>query len=71
MSVGNDFAVDRAADAAIAGFAQMGLVKGSLAAVVTTVGAGVVTAVTLAAPIALVAGVVYVLGGFDPPKKAE
>jgi len=71
MGYGNDFVADRAADAAISGFAQMGLVKGGAAALITTVGAGVVTAVTLAAPIALVAGAVYVLGGFDSPKKAE
>ncbi|MDB5325112.1 MAG: hypothetical protein JWM57_681 [Phycisphaerales bacterium] len=71
MSVGNDFVADRVADAAITGFAKMGLVKGGLAAVATTVGAGVATAVAMATPIALVAGVVYLCGGFDPPKKAD
>lgn len=69
MGLGNDFATDRIADAAVTGFAQMGLAQGAAAAVATTVGAAAVTVAAMAAPIALVAGIVYLCGGFDPPKK--
>jgi hypothetical protein len=39
----NDFVADAAVDAAFAGFAQMGLVKGTAAAVITPIAAGVVS----------------------------
>jgi hypothetical protein len=57
--LGNDYVSDAAADAAIAGFAQLGAAKGTLAAAATTVAAGVGTAVAMAVPLAVAAVVIW------------
>jgi hypothetical protein len=57
----NDFVADAAVDAAFAGFAQMGLVKGTAAAVITPIAAGVVTTVALAVPLVVIGGLGYLL----------
>jgi hypothetical protein len=72
----NDFVADAAATAAFAGFAQMGLVKGTAAAVITPIAAGVVTTAALAVPLVVIGGLGYLVlcaldDGSQPSKAAN
>jgi hypothetical protein len=57
----NDFVADAAATAAMHSFAQMGLVKGIAAVVITPIAAGVATTVALAVPLVVIGGLGYLL----------
>ena len=66
--LGNDFVSDRMADAAIDGFMELGVAKGITMALGTTAAAAAGTVVAMAAPLVIVAGIVWLCGGFDDPK---
>ncbi|MGC4031640.1 MAG: hypothetical protein QM754_07895 [Tepidisphaeraceae bacterium] len=67
----NDFVWDQVVSASVTEFAKMGLVKGGAASVATVAVAGVTTAAAMMAPIAIGAGIIWLLGGFDTKPKTK
>lgn len=72
----SDFVADAAATAAMNSFAQMGLVKGTAAALIAPIAAGVVTVAALAVPLAVIGGLGYLIAcaldeGSQPNKTAS